>query len=51
MAKGLTASSGSQPPFALKKIPGIHFCHKLGRLQATQRLEGLGQQKKTNDLI
>jgi hypothetical protein len=34
-----------------RKIPGTHFCLRLSRPQAIMRLEGIGQLKKSNDLI
>jgi hypothetical protein len=32
-------------------IPSTHFCQKLSQPQGLVRLEGLGKQKKRNDLI
>jgi hypothetical protein len=34
-----------------RKIPGTHFCYRLSQPQVIVRLEGLGQLKKSKDLI
>jgi hypothetical protein len=42
---------GGRPLFTPRKIPGTHFCSRLSRPQAILHLEGLGQLKKSNDLM
>jgi hypothetical protein len=44
---GKVVSPTSRPLFTPRKIPGIHFCSRLSRLQGIVPLEGLGKFKQS----